>query len=291
MAQAILFLGFGYVARALAPHAALEGLRLVATARTPESAGIVAAHGGRAFSWNEAGIDDAAFDDVSAIVISTPPGSDGCPAFAAASDAIAARARRLRWVGYLSSNGVYGDHGGAWVDEDTESRATSKRALLRLAAEKTWRRHAADFGYPLVIFRLPGIYGPGRSAIESVREGRAERIVKPGQVFNRMHVEDIAAALIASLRRPGAGDLFNLSDDLPAPPQDVVAFACDLLGVAPPPEIPFEDARLSDMAKSFYADNKRISNARARERLGLSLAYPTYKEGLRAVLAKGASKI
>jgi nucleoside-diphosphate-sugar epimerase len=188
------------------------------------------------------------------------------------------------WIGYLSTNGVYGDHRGAEVDEGSPLLATSPRGRARIAAENAWRAFAGEQGHRLVIFRLPGIYGPGRSAIDQVRTGRAQRIYKEGQVFSRMHVEDIAAAVDASLHRPEAGALFNLADDEPAPPQDVIDYACRLLGVPSPPLIPIEEAQLSEMARSFYADNKRVSNALMKRALGLILLYPTYREGLSAIL-------
>lgn len=187
-------------------------------------------------------------------------------------------------IGYLSTNGVYGDHGGAVVDENSALLATSTRGLARIAAEAAWRDFALAHSHPLVIFRLPGIYGPGRSAFDQIREGRAQRIFKAGQVFSRMHVDDIAGAVAASLERPEAGALFNLADDEPAPPQDVIDYACRLVGVEPPPLIPIEEAQLSEMARSFYADNKRVSNALMKSALGLSLRYPTYREGLSAIL-------
>ncbi|MBY0421887.1 MAG: hypothetical protein K2Q06_06250, partial [Parvularculaceae bacterium] len=166
-----------------------------------------------------------------------------------------------------------------WIDETSPLRATSERGLARVSAEAAWRRLGAT------IFRLPGIYGPGRSAIDTVRSGRAQRIFKEGQVFNRIHVDDIAAGLAASIDRPGAGAVFNLSDDEPAPPQDVVAFACELLGVEPPPLVRLEDAQLGEMARSFYDENKRVRNDRMKRDLGVVLQYPTYREGLRAIAA------
>jgi nucleoside-diphosphate-sugar epimerase len=191
----------------------------------------------------------------------------------------------LRWAGYLSTTGVYGDCGGAWVDEDSPLAPNVERARRRVEAEQAWR--AA--GLPLHIFRLAGIYGPGRSAIDSVRAGTARRIVKPGQVFSRIHVEDIAQSVLASLDHPRPGAVYNLCDDDPAPPQEVIAYACRLLGVAPPPEIPWQQAlaTLSPMALSFYADSKRVRNDRMKAELGVTLAYPSYREGLRAILAGG----
>lgn len=232
--------------------------------------------------WRESPFDRSVIDGAGAILISTPPGARGCPALAAAGPSLAGAAPK--WIGYLSTNGVYGDHGGAIVDEASPLLATSARGLARIAAENAWREAASAQGHHLVVFRLPGIYGQGRSAFDQIREGRAQRIFKPGQVFSRMHVDDIAAALEASLARPDAGALFNLADDEPAPPQDVIEYACRLIGAEPPPLVPFEEAALSDMARSFYADNKRVSNALMKRALGVSLLYPTYREGLAAIL-------
>jgi nucleoside-diphosphate-sugar epimerase len=191
----------------------------------------------------------------------------------------------LRWVGYLSTNGVYGDHGGALVDENSSLRPTSERARRRIQAEADWASLAAAWELPLFIFRLPGIYGPKRSALDAARAGKARRIDKEGQVFSRMHVDDIAAALCASMTRPRLYGLYNLADDEPAPPQDVVAYACRLLGLEPPPLTPIDKADLSPMSKSFYADNKRVSNKRMKKALGVALRYPTYRDGLDAIFA------
>ena len=226
-----------------------------------------------------------ALEDADAILVSTPPDAAGCPALRAAGAAIAKRARAIKWVGYLSTNGVYGDHQGAWIDETASLLANSPRGLQRIAAEADWAGHGVEWSYPLVVFRLPGIYGPGRSALDQARAGEAKRIFKEGQVFNRMHVDDIAAVLAASLARPLAGDLFNLSDDEPAPPQDVVEHACALLGLAPPPLTPFAEAALSEMGRSFYAENKRVRNDRIKTILGVTLRYPSYREGLAGILA------
>lgn len=281
----LVCLGYGFTARALASKLSAGGWRVAATARTSEQAATLAAEGVEAVRWFDGALDGAGFDGADAVLISTPPAEGGCPAFAAASEALAARAGNISWIGYLSSNGVYGDHGGDWVDENSALRATSPRARARIAAEAQWAAHAVEWALPLVIFRLPGLYGPGRSAIDMARAGRAQRIYKAGQVFNRMHVDDIASALAASMARPAAGDLFNLADDEPAPPQDVVAFACSLLGIEPPPLVAIENAGLSEMAASFYADSKRVRNARMKELLGIELQYPTYREGLAATLA------
>lgn len=283
MTETLLCFGFGYTAAALARRMTKRGWTVAGTARSASSAARVAADGATPVLWPASGFGADAFAGVTAALISTPPDGAGCPAFRAAQSGLASKARDLKWVGYLSSNGVYGDYDGAWVDETSNLRATSERGLQRIAAEAQWAMFGVEWAVPTVIFRLPGIYGAGRSALDAVREGRAQRIFKEGQVFNRMHVDDIAAALEASLDHPGAGDLFNLSDDEPAPPQDVIAYACALLGEAPPPLTPIAEARLSAMARSFYDENKRISNRRMKAALGIDLQHPTYREGLTAI--------
>jgi nucleoside-diphosphate-sugar epimerase len=221
-----------------------------------------------------------------ALLISAPPGDTGDPALACLADAIARG--RARSIVYLSTIGVYGDTAGAWVDEESAPRPGSPRSVARLAAEEAWRRLGAENGKAVAIFRLAGIYGPGRNALVTLANGTARRIVKPGQVFNRIHVTDIAQALEACFTQHANGT-FNLADDEPAPPQDVIAFAAELMGRAPPPEIPFGVARatMSAMAQSFYAENRRVRNDKLKQTLGVRLAYPTYRDGLRALFAAG----
>lgn len=285
MSGNLLSLGYGYTGRRFLARISRTGWRVAATARTAEKAAAMADDPVTPVAWRAGAIADDAFDDADAILVTTPPGPAGCPALAAAKDRLASGLPRLRWLGYLSSNGVYGDHDGAWVNETSQTRPGTPRGKRRLAAEDEWRTLARDHRLPLIIFRLPGIYGPGRSALDSVRNGRARRIIKPGQVFNRMHVDDIAAALAKSLHDPAAGELFNLADDEPSPPQDVISFACHLLGEAPPPEICLANAALSEMGRSFYAENKRVSNAHMKSALKLDLSFPNYREGLRAIHA------
>ena len=283
MTRNILFLGYGYTAKALAALLRTQGWTVAGTTRAADKAAAMYANGVEPVLWTESGLDTAPIAKADAILVSVPPNANGCPAFAAARDAIASKAQTIEWLGYLSTNGVYGDHDGAWVDEESDLRLSSPRARARVAAEADWAMLGVEYSLPFAIFRLPGIYGPGRSALDAVREGRARRVFKEGQVFSRMHVDDIAAALAASLLNPRAGELFNLADDEPSPPQDVVEFACRLLSVEPPPLTPLEEADLSEMARSFYTDNKRVSNRRAKSVLGLNLAYPTYREGLKAI--------
>jgi nucleoside-diphosphate-sugar epimerase len=193
----------------------------------------------------------------------------------------------LAWVGYLSTTGVYGDRDGGWVDETSELRPSGARGRRRVAAETAWLDLWRDRGVPVHIFRLAGIYGPGRSPFDALRAGTAKRIVKPGQVFSRIHVDDLASVLLSSIARPRPGAVYNVCDDEPASPADVVAHAAQLLGAPPPPLVSFDEAALSPMARSFYADNKRVSNALIKTELGVRLRYPDYRAGLAAILAAG----
>lgn len=215
------------------------------------------------------------------VLVSIAPNEAGDPVLNQHGDDLAKG--QPEWVGYLSTVGVYGNHDGAWVDEETPCKPVSKRSVQRVAAEEAWLDFAEANGLPVQIFRLSGIYGPGRNAFENFKKGTARRLVKPGQVFNRIHVADIAGALNAAMARP-ATRIFNVTDDEPAPPQDVVAYAAELLGVEAPPEIPFETADLSPMARSFYGENKRVSNQRVKAELGYAFRYPDYRIALKALL-------
>ena len=197
-----------------------------------------------------------------------------------------AGADKLRWLGYLSSIGVYGDYGGAWVTETTTPHPAPGRSTARLAAERGWQRQANERQLPLAILRVAGIYGPGRNALANLAEGEAHRVIKEGQVFNRIHLDDLTAALLAALSGSVAGT-FNVADDEPAPPEDVVTFAAALMGVKPPPEVPFRLAVLTPMARSLYAECKRVKNQRLKQTLGVTLRYPTYREGLTALWKSG----
>lgn len=225
------------------------------------------------------------------VLISIPPGLEGCPALQHFRDDLAA-SPTLQWLGYLSTIGVYGDAQGGWVDEDTPIKPTSERALRRAQAEQAWLDFGRATGTKVQVFRLPGIYGRGRSVIDNLRAGTARRIVKPGQVFNRIHVEDIAGALDAAMTLVATHGttgftLLNITDDEPGPPQDVVAYGAELLGLPPPPEVPFSDAKLSPMGVSFYGESKRVRNTRMKTGLGYQLLYPTYREGLLAIVQAG----
>ncbi len=221
--------------------------------------------------------------DVTHLLISAPPGENGDPVLHLFGEQLQRLSKQLKWVGYLSTTGVYGDRGGDWVDEDSPLEPTTARGQRRLEAERSWLRLHSDFGLPVHVFRLAGIYGPGRNTLLNVRDGSAKRIIKPGQIFSRIHVEDIAGVLAASIAKPHPGRAYNVCDDEPCPPQEVVEFAANLLGLPLPPEIPFEQAELSPMAKSFYAESKRVSNRRIKTELGYKLIYPNYRDGLAAI--------
>jgi nucleoside-diphosphate-sugar epimerase len=222
--------------------------------------------------------------DVTHLLISAPPGENGDPVLRLFEEQLQRLSKQMKWVGYLSTTGVYGDRGGDWVDEDRPLEPTTARGQRRLEAERGWLKLHSDFSLPVHVFRLAGIYGPGRNTLLNVRDGSARRIIKPGQIFSRIHVDDIAGVLAASIVKPNPGRAYNVCDDEPCPPQKVVEFAADLLGLPLPPEIPFEEAELSPMAKSFYAESKRVSNKRIKTELGYKLIYPNYREGLRALL-------
>ncbi|MER8528247.1 SDR family oxidoreductase [Mesorhizobium sp. M0134] len=219
------------------------------------------------------------------LVVSVAPDEAGDPVLGAAREVITANMPELEWIAYLSTVGVYGDHGGNWVDEAAECRPVSKRSAMRVAAEQDWLKLGHDTGRPVAILRLSGIYGPGRNALVNLENGTARRLVKPGQVFNRIHCDDIAGALW-HLAEGNRGGIFNVTDDLPAPPQDVVAYAARLMGIEPPPEIPFETAQLSPMARSFYGENKRVANA-AIKAAGYGFRFPDYRSALDAMWASG----
>jgi len=226
-----------------------------------------------------------ALGETTHLVLSIAPDARSDPAIRVFGDIIRSDMPRLEWIGYLSTVGVYGDHGGDWVDEETEPRPVSRRSVERVAAEQAWQGLAGARRTPLAILRLSGIYGPRRNALANLASGTARRLVKPGQVFNRIHVADIAGTL-AFLAGRKAGGIFNVTDDLPAPPQDVVAHAARIMGIEAPPEVAFEQADLSPMARSFYGENKRVSNLRIKS-LGYQFRFPDYRAGLAALWSSG----
>ncbi len=280
MTRVLLSFGHGYSAGALAALLQREGgWRIIGTTRSADKAQVLAQSGVEPLIWPGADVG-AALEAASHLLISIGPGEGGDPVLAALGPEIACIAPRLEWAGYLSTTGVYGDHQGGWVSEATPLAPTTRRGRLRQQAEAAWQ---AVPGLPLHIFRLAGIYGPGRGPFAKVRAGTARRIIKPGQVFSRIHVEDIVQVLRASMLRPDPGAVYNVCDDDPAPPQDVIAHAAELLGLPLPAAVDFETAEMSPMARSFYAESKRVANDRIKRDLHIRLKYPGYRDGLRAM--------
>ncbi|MFN3823322.1 MAG: SDR family oxidoreductase [Pseudorhodobacter sp.] len=278
--QVLLSFGHGYSAQALARRLLPQGWRIIGTTRSAEGAARLAATGVEPLVWPGNPIGPA-LAQATHLLSSIGPDAAGDPLLAAHGAELAAA--RPRWAGYLSTTGVYGDHQGGWVDETTPLAASTRRGQWRIAAEAGWQ----SLGLPLHIFRLAGIYGPGRGPFAKVRDGTARRIVKPGQVFSRIHVEDIAQVLAASIAAPAPGAVYNLCDDDPAPPEDVIGHAAHLLGLPLPPAEDWETAEMSPMARSFYAESKRVRNDRIKRDLGVQLLYPDYRSGLAALLQQG----
>ena len=277
--------GCGYTAEALLRRLAPRDMTCAGTKRSwPEAAQTLPGLALVAYAGDRASPEvKRALGDTSHILVSIPPDLEG--------DAVLRHYRRdlaelpqLSWIGYLSSVGVYGDCQGAWVDETSPTRPNSERTLRRLEAEHAWLAFGEEAGRRVEIFRLAGIYGPQRSVLDNLRGGTARRIIKSGQIFNRIHVDDIARTLAAAIDTDTGHRVYNVSDDEPAPPQDVVAYAAELLGLAAPPEIPFEQAELTGLAASFWSESRRVRNDRIRQDLGVRLLYPTYREGLRSLL-------
>jgi len=273
----LFILGLGYSARHFVRRFGGSFSHVAGTVRDPATRDDLAGIELHGFSGTRPA--DATIDrirDADVVLTSIPPGSTGDPALAVLQDVVAAGRRK---VIYLSTIGVYGDHAGGWVDESTPPQSALDRARMRVAAEQAWMKTAHG---DVAILRLAGIYGPGRNALVTLRNGTARRIIKPGQIFNRIHVDDIASAIMAAVHHRGGGT-WNVCDDEPAPPQDVIAYAAQLMGIAAPPEEAFATAEMSAMARSFYASSARVANARLKRELGVALAYPTYRHGLDAL--------
>lgn len=279
--------GYGYCCEHLANALKLKGdWKISGTTRDPEKRKAMRENGISAFMFDEeTPLADPLYmmRDVTHMLISTPPDDDGDPVFEHHAKDIA-QITGLQWLGYLSTTGAYGDRNGGWVDENSEIRPTSIRGSRRVRAEEQWLSLLYSHNLPVHIFRLAGIYGPGRSALDSVRAGVARRIHKPGHAFSRIHVEDIVQVLMASMNAPHAGEAYNLADDHPAPSHEVIEYACQLLGIPAPALIPFEKADLAPITLSFYAENKRINNAKIKNELRVILQYPDYKKGLESCL-------
>ncbi len=280
MTQVLLSIGHGYSAAGLAQRLlARGGWQVIGTTRT--RADELRAQGVTPLVWPGNPLPLAG---ATHLLTSVAPGAGGDPVLADYADALS-QARHLRWVGYLSTVGVYGDAQGGWVTEDTANPAQSARAIARLTAEAAWAQVCDAAGVRLHIFRLGGIYGPGRGPFQKLRDGRAQRVIKPNQYFSRIHQDDIGQALDLAIQSDIGSRVWNLVDDQPAPPQDVLEHAAAMAGLPVPPEVPFEQADLSPMARAFYADSKRVRNDRIKADLGLHLLYPDYDSGLRAILA------
>jgi nucleoside-diphosphate-sugar epimerase len=282
MTKTLLSFGHGYSARALSRILLPQDWRIIGTTRSDDKAPRLMNEGIEPRIWPGADMIPA-LNAATHILVSAAPDDGGDPVLAELRDEIAKRAGHYEWVGYLSTTGVYGDHNGDWVDEATPLTPATRRGVARMEAEADW---ASIPGLPLHIFRLAGIYGPGRGPFEKVRNGTARRIIKEGQVFSRTHVADIARVLAASIKRPNPGAAYNVCDDDPAPPEDVIAYAAELLGLPVPPAEDFETAEMTPMARSFYAESKKVRNDRIKDELGVELLYPDYKAGLRALLAQ-----
>jgi len=283
MTRTLLSFGHGYSAQALARLLVPLGWTIFGTTRSEDKMEMLRATGVTPLLFGSREVS-AALSDATHILMSAGPSDAGDPVLLHMQAEIAEAAPRLAWAGYLSTTGVYGDHQGAWVDETTPLTPSTRRGQWRKSAEEAWQTIE---GLPLHIFRLAGIYGPGRGPFAKVRNGTARRIIKKDQVFSRIHVDDIALVLQASISRPNPGSAYNLCDNDPAPPEDVIAYAAELLGVPVPPAIPFDEADMTPMARSFYAESKRVRNDRIQEELGVRLRYPDYRSGLTALLSDG----
>jgi nucleoside-diphosphate-sugar epimerase len=281
--------GLGYSSGYVARDLAALGWRITGTATRPDGAAKLNARGYNGFVFDGKSHTSeiaAALQSATHVLLSVPPDDMGDPALRVFGEDLAS-SPSISWIGYLSTVGVYGDASGGWVDEETAARPASERGKRRLDAENAWLDLGQRSSKAVMVFRLPGIYGPGRSTLDDLRAGEARRLIKPGQVFNRVHVEDIAVAVEASIAKPQPGRVYNVTDDEPSPPQDVVTFGAELLGLPAPPELNFETAVLSPMSRSFYSESKRVSNARLKGELGVTLRHPNYRDGLRAILREG----
>lgn len=282
MTKRLFIFGLGYSGLEIAKLAKAEGWAVAGTCTSAEKVERLRAEGIETHLFDgTAALPTAAMGGASHILCSIAPGTTGDPALKFGAPLL----RQAKWLGYLSTTGVYGDHGGGWVDEDTPPTPGQPRSIERLAAERGWQAMAREAGAQLNIFRLPGIYGPGRSTLDQVKAGTARRIDKPGQLFSRVHVADIAGTVLKAMVAPHPGGIYNVVDDLPVATGEVVAFACELLGRPVPPSIPWDEIAptMSPMARSFYAESRRVRNERMKRDLGVVLRYPTYREGLRAI--------
>jgi len=277
----LFIFGFGFSAKAIAAKSAGQFSAISGTTRSSEKLPEISRHNVSPVLFGTGDPDEdlrRQLADASHVLVSIGPSEAGDPVLNTLRKELA-NCKNLQWIGYLSTVGVYGNHDGDWVNEESECRPVSKRSLQRLSAERDWQDFADEQQLPLAIFRLSGIYGPGRNTFMNIEKGTARRLVKPGQVFNRIHRDDIGEAVNLAIAKMASG-IFNITDDLPAPPQDVVEFAFTLAGKTPPPEIDFETADLTPMARSFYGENKRVANVRSKKVLGLTYQWPDYRSSL-----------
>lgn len=283
MNKRMMIFGFGYSAKALAPRLVDKGWRVSGSTRDPLNVPAIEAMGVKPVLI---GRDDllSALKDATHLLLSAAPTQAGDPLLTMLGELPPQTFPNLRWIGYLSTTGVYGDHQGGWVSETTPLAPTTQRGKMREKAEGAWQDFASQHDVPLSIFRLAGIYGPGRGPFSKIKSGKARRIIKDNQVFSRIHVDDIASVVETALNRPESSGVFNVCDDEAAAPQDVIGFAAELLGLPLPLAESIEDAEMSPMARSFYAESKRVRNDRIKDDLGVVLKYPNYKKGLRALL-------
>lgn len=279
----LLVFGYGYTAATIGQQLRTEGWRIIGTTRSEEKAAEMAADGIEPILWPSANVTDT-LADATHVLLSAAPSEDGDPVLNQLGSEFRKYADKLEWVGYLSTTAVYGDREGGWVDENSGLTPSTRRGQLRVDAEKSWLDLSAATGLPVHVFRLAGIYGPGRGPFAKVRAGTARRIIKKDQVFSRTHVEDIAQVLRASIDHPNAGAIYNVCDNDPAPPQEVIAEAARMLNLPLPVAEDFDTAEMTPMARSFYAESKKVSNRRILDELGIILKYPDYRSGLSALL-------
>lgn len=287
MSRSLLIFGGGWLGRAIGAEASRRADAVAATSRDPDTRGALEAEGLRAVDPADASALDAALATADAVVITAPPAAEGCPGHGALAPLLATAKRRPGWIGYVSSTAVYGDRAGGWAFEDDALNAATLQGARRVRAEQDWLETGRSLGLAVNLFRLPALYGPGRSGLDRLRNGEARMVRKPGQVFNRIHVEDAVSGLLAAMDRPNPGRAYNLVDDEPAPAHVVTAWSARRLGLPPPPEVDWTDPSVSEAMRRFYLDSKRVSNARAKAELGWRPKYPSYREGIEALLAAG----
>ncbi|MEI7668470.1 MAG: SDR family oxidoreductase [Pseudomonadota bacterium] len=284
----ILIFGFGYTANFLAQKLKNTGFTITGTSRNSEKREYYSGFSYEIVDFTKPEVEKIIQDTTHILISTSQRLSDFDPVLENFTEIILNNTKKLEWIGYLSTTGVYGNHQGAWVDEETPVKPDGERTRKRIEAEQKWLEFGKNLNIPTNIFRLAGIYGEGRSVIEQLKEGKAQAIYKQNQVFSRIHVEDIANILIASINKPQGsnqgGNIYNVCDDEPAPAYEVMNYAAEILGLPKPEIIPYEKAHLSDMAKEFYSSNRRVSNKKIKEKLGVDLLYPTYREGIKAII-------